>query len=287
MLTYVQAIMLGGIQGITELFPISSLGHSVIIPALLHWNLDRNSNIFLVFVIATHFATALVLFFFFFSDWVLILKGILRSFTNREIRTDDTYAKIGWLIIVASIPAGIIGILFEKKLTILFASPLIISLFLILNGFVLYGVEVVRKRKERNIVTLTPDQTIAHMTFYQTVKIGCAQCLALLAGFSRTGSALAGGLLTGLDHESSARFSFLLATPIIFAAAILKIPDIFTPQSSVSLLGPVIAGFCASGIAAFFSVVFLTTYFKTKKLTPFAVYCILAGVLSFVFLFFK
>ncbi len=275
MITYLQAIILGGLQGITELFPVSSLGHSVLLPAILGWNIDQRSNLFLIFLVATHLATALVLFAFFFKDWVLIVKGIVRSLKIRKIETTDTYARLGWLIIVGSIPAGILGLLFEDKLKTLLASPRFVSLFLIANGFLLYGAEIIgRKKQERQSVC---DENIAKITWSQSFKVGLAQSLALLPGFSRTGSTIVGGLGVGLNHEEAARFSFLLATPLIFAAGVLKLPELLT-SADIKIVGPILIGSLTSAIAAYFSVRFLTKYFETKKLTSFALYCIVIGV---------
>ena len=276
MLSYFQAIILGAVQGITELFPISSLGHSVILPSILGWKINQNDNFFLVFLVATHLATAIVLFGFFFKDWVLIFKGIMRSLKMRVIDQTDTYAKLGWLIVVSSIPAGILGLLLEEKLKILFASPRAVAMFLILNGFLLYGAELLRSRKAEN-QSIHGDEQIAKISWMQGIKVGLAQCLALIPGFSRTGSTIGGGLLIGLNHEDSARFSFLMATPIIFAAAVLKLPELLTAGDG-SIIGPILAGSIVAGIAAYFSIRFLTKYFKTKKLTPFAVYCVFLGI---------
>jgi undecaprenyl-diphosphatase len=285
MITYFQAIILGAIQGITELFPISSLGHSVILPTLFHWNINQSANNFIIFLVATHFATALVLFGFFFKDWTRIIQGVFRSMKNRIIDERDIYAKIGWLIIVASIPAGIIGLLFQDTLQSLFAVPKYAALFLIFNGCILYGAELLRRRKIQSENKNT-DEEISKTSWLQSIEIGAAQCLALIPGFSRTGSTLGGGLLAGLNHEEAARFSFLLATPIIFAASALKLPELFTANATTDFF-PICAGFFASGIAAYFSVRFLTKYFKTKTLTPFAIYCISAGIIASVILFLR
>ncbi|MEO5645894.1 MAG: undecaprenyl-diphosphate phosphatase [Candidatus Paceibacterota bacterium] len=277
MINYIQAILLGLLQGVTELFPISSLGHSVILPTILHWNIDQSNNMFVVFLIATHLATAIVLFVFFYKDWVLIIKGIFRSIKERGISSTDTYAKLGWLIIIASIPAGILGFLFEKKIKVLLASALITAIFLVINGLLLYGAEYLRKKSAVYRLGAV-DAGIATLTLPQAIKVGFAQCLALIPGFSRTGATLGGGLLVGLTHEEAARFSFLLATPIIFAASILKLPTLIHTSSSVA--GPIIVGAIASAIAAFFSIRFLTKYFKENTLAPFALYCIIAGLVA-------
>ncbi len=282
MISYLQALILGALQGITELFPVSSLGHSVILPKILGWNIDQHDNLFLIFLVATHLATALVLFGFFFTDWLLIIKGVGRSLKIRKIDPADTYAKLGWLIIVGSIPAGILGLLFEEKLKALFASPRLVAVFLILNGFVLYGAELLRRKIAVSQSTGTESDTdirIAKISWAQSVKVGFAQCLALIPGFSRTGSTIGGSLLVGLNHEEAVRFSFLLATPIIFAASILKLPELMSATNAFAI-GPIFAGSLASAIAAYFSVRFLTKYFKTKTLVPFAIYCLAAGILT-------
>ena len=184
---------------------------------------------------------------------------------------------------MGSIPAGILGLLFEEKLKTLFASPEIVSVFLILNVVLLYGAEKMRKRKPAPTAN-HDDAEIAQMSWSQVVQIGGAQCLALIPGFSRTGSTIAGGLFVGLHHENAARFSFLLATPIILAASVLKLPELLV-TGTPNVIGPILVGSISAGIAAYFSVKFLTKYFKTKKLTPFALYCMVVGVItSLVFL---
>ncbi len=284
MFTPLDAILLGLLQGITELFPISSLGHSVILPRLLHWSINQQANSFLVFIVATHFATSLVLFLFFYKDWQQIIAGMIRSLRTREIKNTDPYAKLAWLLVIATIPAGFLGLLFEEKLKTLFASPQLAAFVLILNGLMLLAAESLRKQR-----TLSnsgdPDTRIAKLNWTQALAVGSVQCLALIPGFSRTGSTIAGSLLVGLSHEDSARFSFLLAAPIIAAASLLKLPDLLTPEMS-SYLGVIIIGAIAAAIGAYISVAYLTKYFKTKTLTPFAIYCLLVGSLaSFIFLF--
>jgi undecaprenyl-diphosphatase len=277
MISIFQAIILGLIQGLTELFPLSSLGHSVIIPSLLGWHIHQNDAYFLTFLIATHLATATVLFFFFWHDWVAICKGLVRSFLAREIRSDDIYAKLGWLLVVGSVPAGILGLLFEDSLRKLFASAQIAAGFLILNGVILFTAEALRKRANKRENQKHSDVQIAKLTWLQAAGIGVAQAGALIPGISRSGSAMAGGLVAGLTNEDAARFSFLLATPIIGAAALLKLPQLFEP-SAVPLRGAMIAGALCAALAAFVSVRFLVKYFQTKTLTPFAWYCMVAGI---------
>jgi undecaprenyl-diphosphatase len=278
LIDYLDAILLGLLQGLAELFPISSLGHTVLIPAVLHWPVDRGSDAFLSFLVLTHLATALVLIGFFWRDWVAIALGILRSLREREIRADDTYARLGWLLIVSTIPAGFIGLLFEETLQNLFAAATVVAIALMLNGAVLYAVELLKRRD----IAEGPgdDRKLAALSYVQALLIGLAQCFALIPGFSRTGLTMTGGLLTGLNHENAARYSFLLATPIIFAAAVLKVPDIFANGGAG--VGEAFAGAAAAALSAYLSVRFLVRYFETRSLRPFAVYCVLAGLLALV-----
>jgi len=286
MLSFFQAIILGAVQGITELFPISSLGHSVLLPGLLGWNLNQNSETFLEFLVATHLATAIVLFVIYFKDWVRIVKGIFRSLVARTISDTDPDAKLGWLLVVSTIPAGIIGLLLKDQITGRLLSPLSAAIFLTLNGLLLLLAEWLRTRANRAAgeSLQNNDERIAHrLSFAQSFKVGILQVLALIPGFSRTGSTLAGGLMVGLSHEDSLRYSFLLATPIIGAAAVLEIPALLTSGNG-ALIEVSLAGAAAAALAAWFAVKFLTRYFKTNTLTPFATYCIAIGIISIVIL---
>lgn len=280
MITYGQAIILGLLQGITELFPISSLGHSVLLPTLLQWPLDESSPFFVVFLVATHLATAIVLLGFFWKDWWNMLLGFIRSVTKGRIDAHDTHARLVWVLIIATIPAGLLGLLLQKKIEGLFSAPQLVAAVLVLNGLLLYGIELLKRARRRfEIVHAKPDVAIARLPWLPAFGAGALQALALIPGFSRTGSSLAGGLLAGLDHESAARFSFLLATPIIFAAAVLKLPALLHAEYPV---GPIFVGALVAAVAAFASVSFLTKYFKTNTLTPFAWYCIIVGGISFL-----
>ncbi len=278
MFSYLQAIIIGSLQGITELFPISSLGHSVLLESFLNWNLRQDNPYFLTFLVATHTATALVLFIFFWRDWLRIIKGLVRSFIARSIDESDKDAKLGWLLVVGTIPAGILGLLFEETFKKFFSAPQLVAILLILNGLMLLGAEYLR-RKSAERHTRNSQPQISKLSWLQAIKIGLFQCLALLPGFSRTGSTITAGLLMGLNHEDAARFSFLLATPIIAAASLLKIPELATTGAHV-VLGPTLVGTVCAGVTAYFSVRFLEKYFKTDKLTPFAFYCIIAGIVT-------
>jgi undecaprenyl-diphosphatase len=286
MLTYFQAIIFGIVQGVTELFPISSLGHSVVLPRLLGWHLNQNAPFFLTFLVITHTATAFVLVLFFWKDWKRIVAGLFRSLKEREIKSSDADAKLGWLLIVATIPAGILGLLLEEPLQKLFASPRLVAFVLILNGCMLLLAETLRARRKHEKSSLKKsDERIATMTWWQAIKIGLLQSIALIPGFSRTGASLTGGLLNGLSHEDAARFSFLLATPIIGAASVLKLSEL-PGNTDPKTFGPMLVGAIFAGIFAYLSVKFLVKYFETKKLFPFGVYCIGVGlVLSMLFSF--
>lgn len=272
MLTFFQAITLGLLQGVTELFPISSLGHSVIIPSLLGWRVDQKDPFFLSFLVATHLATALTLFAFYWRDWLRIVAGMWSSLIARSIAPQNADGQLGWSLVIATIPAGLLGVLFEEQAKALFASPHIAAGFLFLNGGLLFAAEYLRRRAKR---AATP----ATLGFFCAFKIGCMQCLALLPGFSRTGATLSGGLWEGLSHDDAARFSFLMATPIIGAAAVLKLPELWSAGSAAIIIA--LAGALAAAIAAYLSIRFLTAYFRTRTLIPFAWYCLLAGAFAF------
>lgn len=276
MLTYTQAILLGLLQGVTELFPISSLGHSVVLPGLVGWHIDQASEQFLAFVVATHLATAIVLFFFFFREWIAIITGVLRSAVTRRLPPDDIPARLGWWIVVSSIPAGLLGLLLKKKVEFLFGSPTLIAAVLIGNGLVLFAAERLRRKAAEG---RADDTKIAALTWRQAFAIGCAQAFALIPGFSRTGFAMTGSLMSGLSHENAARYAFLLATPLIGAAALLEVPHLFAHGGAE--LPVALAGAATAALAAWASVRFLTRYFETRTLMPFAIYCVLAGAASF------
>jgi undecaprenyl-diphosphatase len=280
LISYPQAILLGLLQGFSELFPISSLGHSVILPRLLGWDIHQNDPFFVTFLVATHLATALVLLAFFRRDWARILRGLARSLRNREIG-DDTDARLGWLLVVGTVPAGLLGLLLEHSLRSLFASGRSAAFFLILNGVMLYGAELLRRRAP--VVEEHDDPAVADARIAKSVSwrgalgVGAAQAIALVPGFSRSGATMGGGLLVGLSNEDAARYAFLLATPIIGAAAALKLPDLFG-ESGNGVRGPALVGAVCSAATAYLAVRFLMRYFETNRLTPFAAYCVAAGV---------
>ena len=298
-MTYFQAIFLGVLQGVTELFPVSSLGHSVIVPAFLGWTdlvaaQDASESYFLAFLVGLHVATALALAFYFRDDWRRIIGALIGSLRRRRI--DDPDARLGWLLIVATIPAGLLGIVFEHQLRVVFATPLLAGILLFINGLILLAGERLRRRsgsrgapRARPIRLGPAARDTSHdnrrdldtLEFREAGAIGVAQVFALLAGISRSGITMVAGLLRGLDHEDAARFSFLLATPIILAAGVYKLPDLLGPNGA-GVQGQVLAGSIAAAIAAYFSVRFLSRYFTTRTLTPFAIYCLIAGFVTVV-----
>jgi undecaprenyl-diphosphatase len=278
-ISYFQGAMLGLLQGVSELFPVSSLGHSVILPKLVGWDIHQTDPYFLSFLVALHIATALVLLGFFWRDWVRILKGLGRSLRDREVADSD--ARLGWLLVVGTIPAGILGLTLEHWLRKLFASPEYASIFLACNGLVLYVAELLRRRAP--VVAEDDDERIARtVSWAQSFTVGAAQAIALVPGFSRSGAAMGGGLLVGLSHKDAARFAFLLATPIILAAGVLKLPDLVGSQGN-GVRGPALVGALCSAVTAYLAVRFLMRYFETRTLTPFAIYCACAGTAAAIY----
>jgi undecaprenyl-diphosphatase len=306
-LTYFQAIFLGLLQGVTELFPISSLGHSVLLPALFGWhNLvnsqSANESFFLAFLVGLHVGTACGLIVYYRRDWVEIIGGLVTSTVHRKIETP--VQRLGWLLVVATIPAGITGLALEHELRRQFAKPLSAAIFLTINGVILLLGEVIRRRSvERHrlargelaraeadggsLPAAVSDEDapgtrkLDTFDFPSAVGIGVAQIAALFAGISRSGITMVAGLLRGLDHEDAARFSFLLATPIILAAGLLKIPDLAGPLGH-NIHGQIIAGTVSAGVAAYFSVRFLVRWFHTRTLWPFGIYSLVVGGLCII-----
>ena len=292
-MTFLQSIVLGAIQGITELFPISSLGHSVLVPnwiggswAALVGDEATAESPYLAFIVVLHVATAFALLVFFWREWVAIVRGLVTSIAKR--RVDTVYERMAWLLVIATIPAGLTGLLLEHSLRTLFAKPLASAIFLTINGGILLGGERLRRRSVNALPdgaedTRSTEEIDRGVT--ETVRpfdsgaIGLAQTLALFAGISRSGITMVAGLLRGLDHEQAVRFSFLLATPIILAAGVLKIPD-FTGHLGNGIRGQALAGAAVAFVCALGATKFLTKYFETRRLTPFGIYCLVFGVAS-------
>jgi undecaprenyl-diphosphatase len=279
MLTFFQAIVLGLLQGITELFPISSLGHTVIGAWVFNWDSilageARGESFFLSFLVAMHVATAIALLIFYREAWLRIIKGFFGSLAKRQIDNPD--ARLAWLLLYATIPAGLIGVIFEHHLRTQFAKPLSAIIFLFINGCILLlGDRYQRHHKGAADQTLaaTADQISEKLTPVRAGIIGVAQIGALFAGISRSGITMVSGMYSGLNTEDAARFSFLLATPIILGAGLYKLPDFFS-NLDAGLRGQILVGALAAGIAAYLSVRFLDKYFQNKSLRPFGLYCV-------------
>lgn len=271
-MTGLQAIILAIVQGISELFPISSLGHAVILPALLRWPVDENAEGFLPFLAVMHLGTAIALLGYFWRDWA----GFAGSVARWRDPAGTADRRLFWRVVVATIPAVVIGFVFERNLKAGFGAPLLAAAFLIINGVMLFVAERMQRRGGRRLDDLN---------FGQALIIGVWQCLALIPGMSRSGATMAGGYLTGLNHEDAARFSFLTATPIILGAVVLEAPKLVRHHSDFSATA-VLAGIVA-GVTALISVWLLMRWFKThevKGFDPFAVYCVLAGAGSLIWL---
>lgn len=263
-------ILLAILQGITELFPISSLGHSVLIPALLHWPLDRDAPWFLPYIVVLHLGTAAALFIYFWRDWRDLLGGVWAA----QGGAGNPQARLFWLLICGTLPAGILGLLLEHKVRELFGEFAVAALFLMLNGVVLIMGDRFKQRGA--------SQTLESMGWGKAFLIGCAQALALIPGISRSGVTLVAGLMGGLDYAASARFSFLLATPVIGAAGLLEIPKLLHAHAALppGLATIIVIGGMLAGIFAWLSAWFLMRWFKSTEVTalrPFGIYCLLAG----------
>ena len=289
-LTYFQAIVIGILQGITELFPISSLGHSVLIPELLGWDKlvtgqAADESFYLAFLVGLHVATAIALLIFFWQEWVKVIAGFFSSIRKRHIETPSE--RMAWLLVLGTIPVGIVGLLFEHNLRTVFAKPTAAAIFLTINGLILLAGERLRRRAEVRALVEThhhhtdPGNDVGRdldtLELKEGVFVGSAQILALFAGISRSGVTMVAGLLRGLDHEDAMRLSFMLATPVIFAAGLYKLPDLLGSNGD-QIRGQVLVGSLAAGIAAYFSVRFLERYFRTRPLMPFAIYSLVVGI---------
>lgn len=327
--TYPEALVIGLVQGVTELFPISSLGHSVIIPALVggSWAQDlsvsASESPYLAFIVGLHVATAAAMILYFWRDWLRIIKGFFGSLAHvvspaegtRRFEPQTTEQRLAWMIILATIPVGIAGLALEHDFRVYFSKPVLASIFLAVNGLILFAGEAARRRRasldERQSVedrqmapvggaigpgvarhssgqralkqqeaslAVQSDKRIVQVGWLSAFGLGAAQILALLPGISRDGTVMVSGMFRGLSRQDAARFSFLLSAPVILAAGVLKIPDLTGPLGN-GVRGQVIAGSVVSFVAAYLSLRFLMRYFsQNRPLTPFAVYCLVAGI---------
>ncbi|MBX6394475.1 MAG: undecaprenyl-diphosphate phosphatase [Alicyclobacillaceae bacterium] len=279
-MTWVQALWFAVVQGITELFPVSSVAHAVLLPAVFRWPVDPEG--LLPFTVMLHLGTALALLLFYWREWL----GLVGSLFHRRA---PEKRKVFFLVVAATLPAAIIGGLFEKPLRAHFPSAASAAFFLMVNGVILW----VGDRQRRRVAARSrmfrwagrEDEQIARLGYGQSLLIGLAQCLALIPGFSRSGMTMIAGLYAGLGYEAAARFAFLLATPIILGAGVLEVPKLLHDQHR-DLLGPALVGGVAAGIAAFLSVWILTRYFQHREIRafrPFAIYCLAMGLAALLY----
>jgi undecaprenyl-diphosphatase len=284
-ISYFQAIVLGLLQGVTELFPVSSLGHTVIFPTLFGWTSvaraqSQPESFWLAFVVMLHVGSALGLLAYYWREWLQIIAAFVRTLRTRRVETPTE--RLSWLIITASIPTGILGLAFEHPLRTLTAKPLLASIFLIVNGFILLGAERARRRAAVRDLARSrgaadgDDRVLDSLEYREAALIGVAQSSALVAGISRDGVCMGTGLARGLDHSGAAHFAFLLATPIILAAGLFKLPDLLGPLGN-GVRGQALVACITSAVAALLTVRFLVGWFKTRTLTPFAGYCLVFG----------
>jgi undecaprenyl-diphosphatase len=301
-LTWWEAIVIGGLQGVAELFPVSSLGHSVLIPAVVGGSWARDLDVsapespYLAFVVGLHVATAIALLIYFRRDWTRIVRGLATSAVRREITTPDQ--RLGWLLVLATIPVGVSGLALEHVFRVYLSKPVPTAAFLVLNGVLLLAGEQQRRRSDARLepsvassaapgpshgragavtAEVAADRRLSRLRVGRAVLIGAAQVAALAPGVSRSGAAMVAGLVKGLSHADAARFSFLLATPVILAAGVLKLGDLAGPLGD-GIRPQILVGSLLSGAGAYLSVRYLTRYFETRSLRPFGIYCIVAGV---------
>jgi undecaprenyl-diphosphatase len=281
----IKVIILALLQGVTELFPVSSLGHTVIIPAFLGWQSTTNSESFVPIVTVLHLGTTVALLCFYWRDWLALIRALFKTAIAGRLDADPQ-GKTIWLVIVGTIPIGITGLLLQKPIEGLFSAqwPLLPASFLCMNGAVLYVAEALRQRSEpANMDRAKQEQLygrVEDLTFLQALLIGCAQIFALLPGISRSGITMVAGMRARLSHEEALRFAFLLLAPVIAAASLLEIPKLIKAGSTAVIDGAV--GSVVAGVAAYLSIRFLTRYFKVGRLTPFAFYCLFAGLIAFL-----
>jgi undecaprenyl-diphosphatase len=320
-LTYLEAAVVGLVQGVSELFPVSSLGHNVLIPALIggQWGADLDVSTpespYLAFIVGLHVATAIALLVYFWRDWVRIVGGFVSSLRERRVETADQ--RLAWMIVLATIPVGVVGLVAEHPFRVIFGKPVVAGVFLAVNGVILIAGEKFRRRASLDAdariaagrraelvavaggmaaapVAAAPagtaptaavmaDRRLSAMGYGRAIVIGSAQILALLAGISRDGVTMVAGMRRGLSREDAARFAFLLSTPVILAAGMLKIPDLFGPLGQ-GIRGQIVLGSVLSGLGAYAAVRFLVRYLQTRSLTPFGIYCLVAGLACVAYL---
>jgi undecaprenyl-diphosphatase len=281
---------MGLLQGASELFPVSSLGHAVLVPTLLHWSFKQSDPSFVPFLVLLHLGTATALLILYRAQWVAIIRGFFTAAVRGQMRTDSE--RLAMLLLVGTIPAAVLGVFLESRIKALFASPYEAAGFLVANGVLMLGFEQLRRRAERRAAASVESRIEQEAHFAQAERIsfraaaiiGACQALSFLPGISRSGVTIGGGLLAGLRHQEAARFSFLLATPTILGAGVVEVPQLF---SSGVPLGEYAAAAALSGVAAYASARFLLRYFRSGRLDPYGWYCIAAGAASLALLTFK
>jgi undecaprenyl-diphosphatase len=290
-LSWLEAGVVGAFQGFSELFPVSSLGHSVLIPAIVGGSWQRDLDVrspespYLAFIVGLHVATALALIVYFRRDWALLMRGLYTSVRYRRVREPEE--RLIWLLILATIPVGIAGLLLEHTFRTHLATPTLTAIFLIINGVLLELSQRLQRRQARpgsrppTLHDTEVDVALSQRPVGQSVLVGAAQIAALAPGISRSGVTMAAGVAGGWGNQQAARFSFLLATPVILAAGVLKVPDLFGPLGD-GIRGQVLFGSVLSGIGAYLAVRFLDRWFATRTLRPYAVYCVVVGVVALV-----
>jgi len=281
--TYGQAVIIGAIQGITELFPISSLGHAILVPAWLGGTfrefISSENQSYLLVTIAMHLASSVALFIVFRKRWTRLISGSLSAVKNRNLQSNQF--RVLSYILIATVPVGILGLAFDDYFQSIFGNPKFSSIFLTINGLILVGAERLAKRDQLHELTDSDAEIDQRVNVRRSVVIGFGQSLALFAGISRFGVTMSAGLLSKLNHSVASDFAFLLSLPVILGASIVKLPDLFTTDTN-QIIGQIIVGSIVSFICTYISVTFLVRWFKTRTLYPFAIYCLVFGILSFV-----
>src|SRR4051794_36943895 len=309
-LSWLEAAVIGFFQGVSELFPVSSLGHSVLIPAIVGGSWARDLNVsapespYLAFIVGLHVATAIGLIVYFWRDWLRIAIGFISSVRYRRVSTSDE--RLAWLLILGTIPIGVAGLALEHLFRTTFSRPSLTAIFLMINGVILLAAERFRRKAQAPVPAMAAavddaavrnerdgllvpaenrdlDAGTSSISVWRALGIGSSQILALLPGISRSGIAMSTGIWRGMGHREAARFSFLLATPVIFAAGALKIPDLMGPLGD-GIRPQVLLGSVLAGVGAYVSVRFLERYFVTNSLRPFGYYCLGAGLFALVWI---
>ena len=284
-MTLLQALFMGLLQGASELFPVSSLGHAVLVPTLLHWSFKQSDPSFVPFLVLLHLGTATALLVLYRSEWVAIVRGFFTAAFRGQMKTESE--RLAMLLLVGTIPAAVLGVFLEKRIKTFFASPDEAAVFLVVNGILMLGFEQVRRRREAAGEPRLEQEAhfgqAERISFRAAAIVGACQALAFLPGISRSGVTIGGGLVAGLRHQEAARFSFLLATPVILGAGIVEVPQLFHGDVPV---GEYLGGAVLAGVAAYASARFLLRYFRSGRLDPYGWYCVAAGLLSLALLHF-